>query len=103
MINGEAALWLLTAHPADSGDVARSFRDHVARCSDMMSPAWGVLLAGCFWRGGGGGSILCGWSRAGAAQAVAGEIDAMGVVDKAVEDGIGVGRVADHLMPFVDR
>jgi hypothetical protein len=23
----------------DSGDVARSFRDHVARCSDMMSPA----------------------------------------------------------------
>ena len=23
---------------ADSGDVARSFRDHVARCSDMMSP-----------------------------------------------------------------
>jgi len=33
---------------ADSGDVAQSFRDHVARCSDMMSPAWGVLLAGCF-------------------------------------------------------
>ena len=24
---------------ADSGEVARSFRDHVARCSDMMSPA----------------------------------------------------------------
>src|SRR5580704_1365053 len=24
---------------ADSGDVARLFRDHVARCSDMMSPA----------------------------------------------------------------
>jgi hypothetical protein len=24
---------------ADSGDVAWSFRDHVARCSDMMSPA----------------------------------------------------------------
>jgi hypothetical protein len=24
--------------PADSDDVARSFRDHVARCSDMMSP-----------------------------------------------------------------
>jgi hypothetical protein len=23
---------------ADSADVARSFRDHVARCSDMMSP-----------------------------------------------------------------
>ena len=27
------------AQAADSDDVARSFRDHVARCSDMMSPA----------------------------------------------------------------
>jgi hypothetical protein len=39
---------VVAAMVADSGDVARSFRDHVARCSDMMSPAWGVLLAGCF-------------------------------------------------------
>ena len=27
----------------------------------------------------------------------------MGVVHEAVEDGIGIGRVADHLVPFVDR
>src|SRR5580700_1105450 len=27
----------------------------------------------------------------------------MGVVDEAIEDGVGIGRVADHLMPFVDR
>jgi ATP-dependent Clp protease ATP-binding subunit ClpB len=27
----------------------------------------------------------------------------MGVVDEAVEDSVGVGRVANHLMPFVDR
>src|SRR4051794_39511462 len=27
----------------------------------------------------------------------------MGVVDQAVEDGIGVGRVSNHLMPFIDR
>ena len=27
----------------------------------------------------------------------------MGVVDEAVEDGVGIGRVADDLMPFVDR
>jgi branched-chain amino acid transport system substrate-binding protein/urea transport system substrate-binding protein len=33
---------------ADSDDVARSFRDHVARCSDMMSPAGGVLLTAGF-------------------------------------------------------
>jgi hypothetical protein len=26
----------------------------------------------------------------------------MGVVDEAVEDGVGIGRVADHLVPFVD-
>ena len=26
----------------------------------------------------------------------------MGVVDEAVEDGVGVGRVADHRVPFVD-
>jgi hypothetical protein len=32
-----------------------------------------------------------------------GEIDAMGVVDDAVEDGVGVGRVTDDLVPFVDR
>jgi hypothetical protein len=32
-------LYLAIALDADSDDVARSFRDHVARCSDMMSPA----------------------------------------------------------------
>ena len=26
----------------------------------------------------------------------------MGVVDDAIEDGIGVGRIADDLVPFVD-
>jgi hypothetical protein len=27
----------------------------------------------------------------------------MGVVDEPVEDGVGVGRVTDDLMPFIDR
>ena len=27
----------------------------------------------------------------------------MSVVDDAVEDGVGIGRVADDLVPFVDR
>ena len=27
----------------------------------------------------------------------------MGVVDEAVEDGVGIGRVTDDLVPFVDR
>ena len=48
-------------------------------------------------------SILCGWLRSGSAQAVAGQIDTMSVVDEAIENGIGVSRVADHLVPFVDR
>jgi hypothetical protein len=48
----------LTVDAADSDDVARPFRDHVARCSDMMSPAWAFLLTVGFWREAGGWSIL---------------------------------------------
>jgi hypothetical protein len=33
---------------------------------------------------------------------VAGKIDAVGVVDDAIEDGVGVGGIADDLVPFVD-
>ena len=36
------------------------------------------------------------------AQAFAGEVDAMGVVHEPVEDGVGIGRVANHLMPGRD-
>ena len=32
---------------------------------------------------------------------MAGEIDAVGVVDDAIEDDIGVGGIADQIMPFV--
>ena len=38
----------------------------------------------------------------GPAQAFAGEIDAVGVVNEAVEDGVGICRVADEGVPFVD-
>jgi len=34
---------------------------------------------------------------------VASQLDAMGVVDEAVEDGIGDGGVAERLMPLFDR
>ena len=27
----------------------------------------------------------------------------MGVVDEVVENGVGIGRIADDLMPFIDR
>src|SRR5262245_60689299 len=48
-----------------------------------------------------GGTV--GRDRAYSTQAVAGEIDAVGVGDEATEDGVGVGRVANHGVPFVDR
>src|ERR1700738_3115522 len=70
------------------------FRHDVAR---LGRPAGGL-----FWREVTFGSILSGWHWSGPAQAVPGEIDAMGVVHEAVEDGVGIGRVADHLVPFVD-
>ena len=55
--------------------------------------------------------IIC-WSRRGQAagsgarrlsQALAGELDAIGVVNDAIEDGIGERRIADDLVPAVDR
>jgi hypothetical protein len=33
---------------------------------------------------------------------MAAEIDAVGIVDSAIEDGIGIGGIADEFMPFVD-
>ena len=44
-----------------------------------------------------------GRDRASPPQTVAGKIDAMSVVDQAIEDRIGVGRIADQRMPLVDR
>ena len=43
------------------------------------------------------------WERSGASasEALAGEIDAMGVVNEAVEDGVGICRIAEGV-PFVD-
>ena len=38
-----------------------------------------------------------------AAQGLAGKLDALGVVDETVENGIGVSGIADHLVPFIDR
>lgn len=45
---------------------------------------------------------LFGGPFAGAAQAVSSEVDAVSVVDEAVEDGVGVGWIADDIVPFVD-
>ena len=39
----------------------------------------------------------------GPTQAFAGELDAMSVVDETVQNGVGVGRIADDFVPTVDR
>ena len=39
----------------------------------------------------------------GAAQALAGQLDAMRIVDEAVQDGVGVSGVANDLMPGGQR
>ena len=75
-----------------SAIISPLFRNDVARLS-------GVLLGVVFWLLE-CWSILCSCSRSGPAQAVAGEIEAMGIVDEAVEDSVGIGRIADDLMPF---
>lgn len=35
-------------------------------------------------------------------QALAAEFDAVGIVNKAVEDGVGERRIADHVVPMID-
>jgi hypothetical protein len=62
-----------------------------------MSPGWRALCWQDFRQVAGRWSILWDRSGASASQAVAGEIDAMGVVNEAVEDGVGISRVADAL------
>jgi hypothetical protein len=39
---------------------------------------------------------------AGSPHALAVEVDAVGVVDQAVEDGVGVGGIADRRVPLID-
>jgi hypothetical protein len=48
-----------------------------------------------FWSSGFGGFD--------APHGVALDVDAMGIVDQTIEDGVGVGGVADEIMPFGDR
>jgi hypothetical protein len=40
--------------------------------------------------------------RFAAAHRVAPQLDAVGIVDKPVEDGVGIGRIADRVVPALD-
>ena len=68
----------------------------------MMPPGWRGSLADGFcltdedvW------SSRLGLFAACATQTLTGEFDAMGVVDEAIQDGVGVGGVAYGLMPAI--
>src|ERR1700746_2496512 len=64
--------------------------------------AGGRLLAVIFWQVASRWSILCGRSGASAPPAVAGESGGGGVVNEPVEDGVGISRIANEGVPFVD-
>ncbi len=79
------------------------FRDDFANCSDLISPGARTFrhvdrfdidraVRSSFLR------LL----RTGPAHAFAGEIDAMGVVNEAIEDCVGIGWIADDFMPAFD-
>ena len=65
-------------------------------CNEMIPPGAPRLLADEFFPRRGFWSSRFELPAAGAAQAFAGELDAMGVVNEAVENGVGVGGVAEY-------
>src|SRR5438270_675860 len=117
-----APIWVSPTRPAPA--IPRLFSSRPCRCS--RAPASGCLgaigwfgncvrssgrrraavrpLGGCDlsiarWVGSSGD----GFGRLLLAQTVALELQAMGVVDDPVEDGVGEGRLADQVVPAVDR
>jgi len=45
--------------------------------------------------------LKCGTLRDGFTQSLAGEVEAVGVVDEAIQDGVGNGRIGDHVVPVL--
>jgi hypothetical protein len=78
-----------------------------APCNEMIphDPARGAALVGreSFFPLRGRRSSRFGLFASGAAQALAGEFDAMRVVHEAVQNGVGVSGVADDLVPGGQR
>ena len=67
----------------------------------MMSPRQGASLADNFWHLVAVRSIVRCLAGVRSAQAVAGKIDAMRVVDDAIQDRVRISGIADQFMPFV--
>src|SRR5437763_14155361 len=70
----------------------------------MSAVVAGRPLDGCDLSiGGWTGSSVGGFWPVLLAQAVAAELQAVGVVNNAIEDGVGEGGLADQIVPAVDR
>src|ERR1700747_1580942 len=81
-------------------DRARCLKRQLLLPVSMISPLVGQAIEPY---GGHIGSSIGDFRRLLLAQAVAAELQAMSVMDDAVEDGVGEGRFADQIVPAVDR
>ena len=87
---------------ADSETKPATYSDFMPATIPILSRPVGAPLGRCFaWRvivarSSGGRSLTL------LSQALAGQLDTVGVVDKAVEDGIGDRWIADHVVPVID-
>ena len=68
----------------------------------MMPPRLRRSLAVFLWLKSVVWSRVQGWSFVDAAHAFTGQFNAVGIVDKPVENGVGIGGIADDLMPAID-
>src|SRR5215467_9045259 len=82
-----------------TGDLARCLKRQLLLPVSMISPLVGQAIEPY---GGHIGSSSADLRRLLLAQAVAAELQAMSVMDDAVEDGVGKGRFADQIVPAVD-
>src|SRR5215472_7424780 len=83
-----------------TGDRARCLQRQLLLPVSMISPLVGQAIQ---QYGGHIGSSSGDFRRLLLAQAVAAELQAMSVMDDAVENGVGEGRFADQIVPAVDR
>src|SRR6516162_479440 len=83
-----------------TGDRARCLMHQLLLPVSMISPLLGQAIE---QYGGHIGSSSGNFRCLLLAQAVAAELQAMSVMDDAVEDGVGEGRFADQIVPAVDR
>jgi len=83
-----------------TSDLARCLKRQLLLLVSMISPLVGQAIEPY---GGHIGSSSGDFRRLLLAQAVAAELQAMSVMDDAVEDGVGEGRFADQIVPAVDR